>query len=127
MALTKKTTDRIAQGRLTVYMKKGYKPTETTWCARADAVKAYLDIQQINGIETELVRVLYNGQQIFPEIVEMSTKELCAYLKDHPHQGTVRSWVAKGKIPFHKRGGKTSPTYFKVNEIIKWEKNGRKI
>lgn len=126
MALTKKTTDKTGLGRLTVYMKKGNKTIESTWCAKADAVKAYLDIQQINGLETELVRVLYNGKQIYPEKT-MDTKELSDYLPKNPKPQTIRTWVRKGQIPYHKQGtAKNSPTYFIVSEIDKWLQNGRK-
>ncbi len=127
MALTKKTTDRTGLGRMTVHMKNGNKSTESVDCSRTTAVRTYSDILAINGMHAELVRVLFNGKQIYPEISEMNTKDLCDYLKDHPHPGTIRNWVSKGKIPFHKMGGKGSATYFIVSEIDKWNNNGREI
>lgn len=126
--LNKKTTDRIAIGTMVIYMSGGNKTTETTQCSRVDATRIYSEILAINGDKVELVKVLWNGKQIFPEKTTMSTTELCNYLSEHPKANTVKSWVNKKIIPYHKAGSaKNSPTYFIISEIEKWEKNGRSI
>ncbi len=128
MALTKKTTNKTGLGRMVVYMTDGNKTTESVDCPRADAVRRYSEILQINGPEAKLMRVVFNGVQIYPEKTTFSTKELCDYLPEHPKVNTVKAWVRKKKIPFHKAGSaKNSPTYFIIEEIKTWEKNGRAI
>lgn len=130
MSLSKKTTDRQGIGRMVVYMTGGVKPTESVFCARADTIKKYSEILQINGDEAELKKVMFNGVQIYPEKTTMDTKELCVYLGQvgpEPKPNTVKGWVRMKKIPFHKAGqAKNSPTYFVISEIDKWLEDGRK-
>lgn len=129
--LTKKTTDKTGLGRMVVYMTGGNKTTESVDCARTDAVRTYSEILQINGDEAKLVRVMFNGVRIYPVKSTMDTKELCKYLGTkgpEPSPNTVKYWVRKKRIPYHKAGqAKNSPTYFVISEIENWLKNGRAI
>ena len=126
--ITKKTTNRTALGRMTVYMKKGDKTTESVDCSFYESTRTYLQINQINGFESEIVRVLFNGKQIFPEITSLNMKELSAYLPEHPAISTIKTWISKKAIPFHKAGkAKNAPVYFLISEIDKWIADGRTI
>lgn len=129
MALTKKTTDRTGLGRMVVYMEKGIKTTESVFCARKDAARRYSEILQINGDDAELKRVVFNGVQIYPEEILLSYQQLSEYLPLKPSVNTIKKWVTRKTIPFHKRGqAKNSPVYFKTSEIDKWikEKDGKR-
>ncbi len=129
MALTQKTTDKTGKNKLTVYMKDGKKTTESVWCSRSEATDNYQKILDANGESAKLKRVFFGLEQIYPEIKDLNVKELCAYLPEHPQPGTIRNWVNKGKIPFHKVGpAKNDPLYFvkkEIDQFIKDRKNGR--
>ena len=58
----------------------------------------------------------------------MTTKELSIYLQDHPETNTIRNWVYKNAIPYHKiNKDKTGRLYFIKAEIDEWNENGRPI
>ena len=129
MSLTKKNADKTGKNKLTVNMIDGKKTTESVWCSRSKAVENYLKILDANGEYAKLKRVFFGSEQIYPEIKTMNVRELCDYLLQHPQPGTIRNWVNKGKIPFHKVGpAKNDPLYFVKKEIDQWikdRKNGR--
>ena len=110
-------------------MVNGKKTTESVWCSRSEATENYLKILDSNGEYAKLKRVFFGNEQIYPEIQNLNTKELCDYLPTHPKPGTVRNWVNKGIIPYYKDGDtKNAPLYFVKKEIDIWikdRKNGR--
>ena len=119
------SNSNTGKGKLVIYMAKGIKTTETVYCSKSQSTEKMMDINAINGSDSELQRVYYNGIQIFPDRT-LTVQELCKYLPEHPQPGTIRTWVNKNKIPFHKAGSAVNaPLYFKQNEIDEWTKNGR--
>ena len=58
----------------------------------------------------------------------MNVHELARYLPTRPKPETIRNWVNKGKIPFHKSGdAKNSKLVFLKDEIDLWLKNGMSL
>jgi hypothetical protein len=61
MSLTITNISRTGQGRLTVYMKKGLKTTESVYCSRSEIQSNISSIVSLNGGECEKLKVYFNG------------------------------------------------------------------
>ena len=53
----------------------------------------------------------------------MTTKQLQAYLPEHPHLTTIYSWIRNGEIPVYKNSFRLR---FRKSEIDAWLNSGRK-
>ena len=62
-----------------------------------------------------------DGQIMLEQVRFLRTEELAAFIG--VGERTIRGWVAKGQVPYHKPPG-SSANLFDVNEIIKWLDEG---
>src|SRR5262245_55038684 len=62
-----------------------------------------------------------DGDLIIEQVAYLRTEDLAAFMGVEGR--TIRGWVAKGQIPYHKPPG-SSANLFQLNEIIKWIERG---
>jgi excisionase family DNA binding protein len=58
-----------------------------------------------------------DGNLIIEQVAYLRTEELAALIG--VEERTIRGWVAKGQVPYHKPPG-SSANLFQLGEIIKW-------
>jgi len=62
-----------------------------------------------------------DGELKIEQIRFLRTEELAALIG--LEERTIRGWVAKGRVPYHKPPG-SSVNLFELNEIIRWIEQG---
>jgi excisionase family DNA binding protein len=64
---------------------------------------------------------LPDGDLQIEQIRFLRTEELASFIGVEDR--TIRGWVAKGQVPYHKAPG-SSVNLFELNEIIRWIEHG---
>jgi len=62
-----------------------------------------------------------DGNLMIEQVAYLRTEELAAFMG--VEERTIRGWVAKGQVPYHKPPG-SSANLFQLNEIIRWIERG---